>query len=753
MATASRRRYNNPATVSSQPFDTVSLASLQGQDISTVSSTDNVQRLLLPSDQLLLEQTSQSQTYHPIPMDPHVLSVENYEAFFDGPENTTEADQPRNLSSGSPQTQEHQSSPPQARTKTRRGSKKDNSKASNPDDTTRQRGRPRLNTKDQTPAERRRTQIRLAQRAYRQRKETTISGLSARVSSLEQTIQDMHNIFGDVHDEAVAAGVYDWNSAFAEKFDKAAATFVELAKNGIHEADAEEEDLDAGHTQEVPAEAGRDILSSRDMRPRLAQRESDPGQRRRQPGADAGLGSNTVWGYTPTFEPLTLIPDQPIESQETAQEVEDAPMQDWVDPGSAISRPNQDFQLYRAEEIEPLVLPPGPSVAENLSFLWNVPSSAFNELPLPKTLSHSETSFARRLVRRSLESAIKLLSSPESSAAAINEFCRFTFCYINQPRALAGMKQMICQKATESLEFWQMPSWHEGGAGLHFPRVGIDASSDPPENWADPGPVGPAFEYSPEHDHWNGVLKAQMLQELGVDGEWFDSNDVEQYLHTKGVHLTGQSSIVEITEEDAVDVPELGASATVTTGPTTAASPSMTHSSGGGPQSPSNDFVPTNAVIYGHEGLFNTEDSLGYDDAIPDIDVDKVFAHPSPNTLSQNKTAAALAQPEFDFHHFPLMDQMDLLQSFTQPQSTQNPDSYFDLKPKRYVDVEKLIDCQFPPSSLFLPTPLSTSFSTDNNGYTAIVPQGVCLGRTPGFRRANIDDALKSATSESVIMV
>src|SRR3984885_10670025 len=52
---------------------------------------------------------------------------------------------------------------------------------SDEDDSKKQRGRPRLDTQDETAADRRRTQIRLAQRAYRHRKETTISALKKRV--------------------------------------------------------------------------------------------------------------------------------------------------------------------------------------------------------------------------------------------------------------------------------------------------------------------------------------------------------------------------------------------------------------------------------------------------------------------------------------------------------------------------------------------------------------------------------------------
>ncbi|KAF8417206.1 hypothetical protein EV426DRAFT_381813 [Tirmania nivea] len=66
-------------------------------------------------------------------------------------------------------------------------------------DTMRQRGRPRLDIRDETQTERRRTQIRLAQRAYRLRKETTIASLRSRVSELETAIAGMQDAFAELH--------------------------------------------------------------------------------------------------------------------------------------------------------------------------------------------------------------------------------------------------------------------------------------------------------------------------------------------------------------------------------------------------------------------------------------------------------------------------------------------------------------------------------------------------------------------------
>ena len=60
----------------------------------------------------------------------------------------------------------------------------------------RRRGRPRVQKEDESTADRRRTQIRMAQRAYRQRKESTLDDLRKRVAELTNTIELMNKTFG-----------------------------------------------------------------------------------------------------------------------------------------------------------------------------------------------------------------------------------------------------------------------------------------------------------------------------------------------------------------------------------------------------------------------------------------------------------------------------------------------------------------------------------------------------------------------------
>ncbi|KAJ5811196.1 hypothetical protein N7447_010712 [Penicillium robsamsonii] len=73
-----------------------------------------------------------------------------------------------------------------------------------PDLPVRKRGRPRLDTaKDATAIEERRLQIRRAQRTYRLKKENTIQTLQSRVSVLEQTLQNVSNLLGGAHRDAI----------------------------------------------------------------------------------------------------------------------------------------------------------------------------------------------------------------------------------------------------------------------------------------------------------------------------------------------------------------------------------------------------------------------------------------------------------------------------------------------------------------------------------------------------------------------
>lgn len=79
--------------------------------------------------------------------------------------------------------------------------------ASDSDTERQRRGRPRVEKQDESAADRRRTQIRMAQRAYRQRKESTLEDLRKRVSELGNTIELMNKAFCDCRDRLYATDI------------------------------------------------------------------------------------------------------------------------------------------------------------------------------------------------------------------------------------------------------------------------------------------------------------------------------------------------------------------------------------------------------------------------------------------------------------------------------------------------------------------------------------------------------------------
>lgn len=118
--------------------------------------------------------------------------------------------------------------------------------------------------------QRRRTQIRLAQRAYRQRKETTISGLNGRVASLEKTVDDMHKAFLEFNERAIASGIQKGAPVLAGYLKSTAERLSELAKNSTEESDIEEDENDPRRSVQPVAAEPRSRRQGRELGPEPA---------------------------------------------------------------------------------------------------------------------------------------------------------------------------------------------------------------------------------------------------------------------------------------------------------------------------------------------------------------------------------------------------------------------------------------------------------------------------------------------------
>ncbi|KAJ5899285.1 hypothetical protein N7495_004029 [Penicillium taxi] len=102
----------------------------------------------------------------------------------------------------------------------------------------RKRGRPRTVTDDQEVPERRRKQLRVAQQAYRRRKETTINNLQTRVHELEAGIEDLSQSFLTFSNLLLGEDLLSSHPRVASALQKITQLCVALARQGCDDTDA-----------------------------------------------------------------------------------------------------------------------------------------------------------------------------------------------------------------------------------------------------------------------------------------------------------------------------------------------------------------------------------------------------------------------------------------------------------------------------------------------------------------------------------
>ncbi|KAF2009064.1 hypothetical protein BU24DRAFT_90107 [Aaosphaeria arxii CBS 175.79] len=100
----------------------------------------------------------------------------------------------------------------------------------------RKRGRPRTVTDDQRVLERRRMQLRVAQQAYRKRKETTIATLQSRVQELESGIEELSESFLSFSNLMIETGILENQPHVTAALQNITQQCVSLAKSGCDNA-------------------------------------------------------------------------------------------------------------------------------------------------------------------------------------------------------------------------------------------------------------------------------------------------------------------------------------------------------------------------------------------------------------------------------------------------------------------------------------------------------------------------------------
>ncbi|KAF7167501.1 hypothetical protein CNMCM5623_000837 [Aspergillus felis] len=282
------------------------------------------------------------------------------------------------------------------------------------------RGRPQKVHDAQTPAEyqRRRAQVRLAQRAYRSRQEATLSQLKNRITDMESVIETMTEAFLAFSDKLVQSGVLNTSPDIAQSLKEVTAKYVALSSQ-ITETDG-----DGATPQDIPLSqiTASELLSSNSAEQSSALSDSVVAVNTAPTKGDLS-GAEPVGAMMPSE-----IPDMDIDSLFP------------ITPPTHIRVPS----------------PPLISLRTPMSHLYG-PDSPF---------------FAQRLHLAAYKVAYRYLNDSTIPDSALLPYFGFLMTRWTRSQLIAYLTRFL--KSSGEVEVsgkkFSPPMLNLGGAGLHYPR-------------------------------------------------------------------------------------------------------------------------------------------------------------------------------------------------------------------------------------------------------------------------------------------
>ncbi|KND88590.1 hypothetical protein TOPH_06741 [Tolypocladium ophioglossoides CBS 100239] len=390
----------------------------------------------------------------------------------------------------------------------------------------RSRGRPRLDTKDENAADRRRTQIRLAQRAYRHRKDTAITTLEQRVKDLEKANESMSKEFSDFYETLMAERMLDSAPHAAHRLRSIADKFLASAsvpKEGT-----------IGSSESQASDADDQPLFGHPLRRNTAGSSNSSGEKQMRPVLAHPRQHFRLGGGSPST-PNIHMPSS------LSYEVVTQPTPD-----------NASFPFYASME----------QGSQNYMGQLSQPTP-YSTVPAPASYAAHEVTFGRRFQRANLEAGLRLISMPNPPPdryAAVFGFCLF---FESREAIIRRLSSTLSGTQQETLNYWKAPFTNLGGAGTFFMggESGANLSRDSSENGSLPiGNQGTREYGKPEETTgfsmgpFSAEVEATRDDRLdhrmrmlftGFEGDFFDTDEVETYLRRLGITIPQSADFVE----------------------------------------------------------------------------------------------------------------------------------------------------------------------------------------------------------------
>ncbi|KFY32181.1 hypothetical protein V493_00433 [Pseudogymnoascus sp. VKM F-4281 (FW-2241)] len=578
------------------------------------------------------------------------------------------------------------------------------------------RGRPRLDTKDETAADRRRTQIRLAQRAYRHRKETTISSLETQVEKLQGTAEEMNSAFLGLYDFASSQGILQREPEFARQLHEATQRVLELSKVAAANQLSNDDD---SHPDEKNSDNNPAVSKAISKRPK-AQTES--------PVEKAiPILTGPAWGNdSPSHGDAYSL--QRYGNQIPAQNQQQV-------GGQISSQTNLDDDNFVCDMTGVDFNQLRPGAPDMNAYQFNLGIGNDQILTPPTSFASLETSFARRLHRTSNERGFRLLTNPNANPLILKRVFGFSLLFRTKEQLLAALVEKLERSSSKTLlNMWSAPFVHLGGSGTYYPQPEQDISSNMMPKLRTGRSMGPltsdAMSAREKHMIDNFTCSAE-----GFEGKYFDANDVESYLRGKGIDIAPHIEYVTVNLDmialegmpGAQTSTNLSTASNSSISPRTPLSPRSMGTSNGD-QVPHPQQKTFEEVMEEIQMTIDFTSGSGYLDpsgAVHQSAASDWANAPVPNPLNNNGSSNNSKHP-------------------AGPNAFDLRGGIFDAGPGKQSS--NIYDNGSSSSTLGSPRLVTLSVATL---VRHISREGVCLGRAPGFRPRDVDRALRRTIGEA----
>lgn len=165
------------------------------------------------------------------------------------------------------------------------------------------------------------------------------------------------------------------------------------------------------------------------------------------------------------------------------------------------------------------------------------------ELPIPTRYGYLEKSFAGHLYRSCLHRTLRLLGPRDFLIPDADPF-RIPSRFFTATELRSSCLLKLFGPSGIPFDHVDVPYLNIGGSGTHYSR--LDVCGEPhldTEAWAMRRKTEfPDFKFDMDSEDLSSFLGDEIFR-----GEWFDPNDVEQYLRSAGLPVMGNPSVIQFT--------------------------------------------------------------------------------------------------------------------------------------------------------------------------------------------------------------